>query len=151
MTLTAGILAPDFNLPDQDGNPVKLSDFQGRKLLLYFYPKDDTPGCTLEACQFNDSLDRFREQGIAVLGVSADDGQSHQAFRSKFGLHFPLLVDAGGEVAQAYGAYGELSWGDRVWNGIKRATFLIDGEGRIEQVWHDVTPDGHPEAILAQL
>jgi thioredoxin-dependent peroxiredoxin len=151
MALTSGQPAPDFRLQDQDGNTVSLSDFRGRKLVLYFYPKDETPGCTTEACQFNDSLTRFEEQDVAVLGVSADDADSHRRFRAKFGLGFPLLVDTGGEVARLYGSWGEKRFGDRTFVGVLRSTFLIDDQGRIEKAWYDVSPDGHPEAILTAL
>jgi thioredoxin-dependent peroxiredoxin len=151
MALTSGQPAPDFQLQDQDGTTVSLDSFRGRKVVLYFYPKDDTPGCTVEACQFNDSLSRFHDQDVAVLGVSADDADSHQRFRAKFGLGFPLLVDTGGEVAKAYGAWGEKRYGDRTFVGVLRSTFLIDEQGRIEKAWYDVKPDGHPEAILTGL
>jgi thioredoxin-dependent peroxiredoxin len=151
MSLTSGQQAPDFNLQDQDGNAVSLSDFRGRKLVLYFYPKDDTPGCTTEACQFNDSLTRFQNEDVAVVGISADDAESHQRFRAKFGLGFPLLVDEGGEVAKAYGSWGEKTYGDKTFTGVLRSTFLIDEEGKIWHAWYDVRPDGHPEAILASL
>lgn len=151
MALIPGQPAPDFRLQDQDGNTVSLSDFQGRKLVLYFYPKDDTPGCTTEACQFNDSLARFEDRDVAVVGISADDAESHTRFRARFGLNFPLLVDTGGEVAKAYESWGEKQYGDRTFVGVLRSTFLIDEEGRLEKTWYDVSPDGHPEAILGVL
>ena len=130
---------------------MSLGDFQGRKLLLYFYPKDDTPGCTTEACQFRDTGQQFGQHGVAVVGVSADDGESHRRFRAKYSLDFPLLSDAGGEVAKAYDAWGEKTWGTQTFTGVLRSTFLIDEQGRIEQAWYDVSPDGHPEAILSGL
>jgi thioredoxin-dependent peroxiredoxin len=151
MALTSGQPAPDFRLEDQDGNTVSLSDFRGRKLVLYFYPKDDTPGCTTEACQFNDSLARFEDRDAAVVGISADDAESHRRFRARFGLNFPLLVDTGAEVAKAYESWGEKQYGDRTFVGVLRSTFLIDAEGRLEKTWYDVSPDGHPEAILGAL
>ncbi|MFZ0216054.1 MAG: thioredoxin-dependent thiol peroxidase [Candidatus Dormiibacterota bacterium] len=149
MALKPGDQAPTFRLPDQDGTAVSLGDFAGRKLLLYFYPKDDTPGCTTEACQFNDARQRFVDRGVAVIGVSADDGESHRRFRAKYGLEFPLLSDDGGQVATTYGAWGEKTYGEQTFTGVLRSTFLIDEQGRIEQAWYDVAPDGHPEAILA--
>ena len=151
MSLTSGHQAPDFTLKDQDGNAVSLADFRGRKLVVYFYPKDDTPGCTTEACQFNDSLDRFQNEDVAVVGISADDAESHHRFRAKFGLNFPLLVDEGGEVAKAYDSWGTRTYGDRTFTGTLRSTFLIDEQGKIWHAWYDVRPDGHPEAILATL
>jgi thioredoxin-dependent peroxiredoxin len=151
MKLTPGQPAPDFHLEDQDGTTVSLGDFKGRKLVLYFYPKDDTHGCTIEANQFNQLLSRFEERDVAVLGVSADDAASHRRFRAKYGLDFPLLCDTTTEVSTAYGSYGEKQYGDRTFTGVLRSTFLIDGDGKIEQAWYDVSPDGHPEAVHAEL
>ena len=152
MELQPGQPAPDFGLQDHDGNLVQLADFRGRKVVLYFYPKDDTRGCTIEARQFNDLLRHFEGQNVAVLGVSADDATSHRRFRAKYGLTFPLLCDTDFTVAQAYGAYGERqsASGETV-TGILRSTFLIDEQGAIEQAWYRVSPDGHPEAVLAHL
>ena len=151
MPLTAGEDAPAFRLEDQDGSTYALSDLSGKKVLLYFYPKDDTRGCTMEAQQFNELLRRFEDQGIVVLGVSADDARSHQRFRAKYGLRFPLLCDEGAQVAKAYGAYGERHSFGKTVEGVKRSTFLIDESGRIERAWYDVRPDGHPEAVLGSL
>lgn len=151
MPLSPGDEAPAFDLKDQDGNAVSLVDLKGGKVLLYFYPKDDTPGCTKEACQFNDSLQRFKDQSVTVLGVSADSAASHLRFIAKFGLGFTLLVDEGAETAKAYGAYGEKKFMGRTSIGIKRSTFLIDEQGRIERAWYNVKADGHPEAVLSQL
>jgi peroxiredoxin Q/BCP len=152
MELTPGTAAPDFRLEDQDGTAVSLSDFKGRKLVLYFYPKDDTRGCTLEAQQFNQLLGRFDDQNVAVIGVSADDARSHRHFRAKYGLTFPLLCDTDTTVARAYGAYGgrTSSSGGTV-EGVLRSTFLIDENGTIEQAWYQVSPDGHPEAVLTEV
>lgn len=149
MALQTGDQAPDFHLPDQDGKTVSLSDFAGRKLLLYFYPKDETPGCTTEACEFRDAREQYAERGIAVVGVSADDAASHQRFRGNHGLEFPLLSDVDGTVAKAYDSWGtrQLSIGE--FTGAFRSTFLIDEQGRIAQAWYNVTPQGHPEAVLA--
>ncbi|MFZ0214969.1 MAG: peroxiredoxin [Candidatus Dormiibacterota bacterium] len=151
MPLTAGVEAPLFRLEDQDGNTYALAELSGRKVLLYFYPKDDTRGCTMEAQQFNELLRRFEDGGIVVLGVSADDARSHQRFRAKYGLRFPLLCDTGAEVAKAYDAYGERHSFGKTVVGVKRSTFLIDEGGRIERAWYDVRPDGHPEAVLAEV
>ena len=151
MALEPGDDAPDFDLVDQDGKAVSLAGLKGGKVLLYFYPKDDTPGCTKEACQFNDSLQRFKDQSVTVLGVSADDAASHQRFIAKYSLGFPLLVDEGAETAKAYGAYGEKTFMGRTSVGIKRSTFLIDEQGKIERAWYNVRADGHPEAVLGRL
>jgi thioredoxin-dependent peroxiredoxin len=152
MKLTAGQAAPDFRLEDQDGNEVSLADFRGRKLVLYFYPKDDTRGCTIEARGFNHLLGRFEDQNVAVIGVSSDDARSHRRFRAKYGLSFPLLCDTEAEVAKAYEAYGErVSSDGTTVVGVLRSTFLIDEEGMIAQAWYEVTPDGHPEAVLTQV
>lgn len=151
MTLSPGDEAPAFQLEDQDGATVSLADFSGRKLVLYFYPRDLTPGCTTEACQFNDALPQFAAKDAAVVGISADTAASHQRFRAKYGLTFPLLVDAGAEVAKAYGAYGEKKFMGRTSVGVKRTTFLIDEQGRIEKTWYKVSADGHAASILEGL
>ncbi|HEV2954350.1 MAG TPA: peroxiredoxin [Candidatus Dormibacteraeota bacterium] len=149
--LTEGHPAPDFALPDQDGKTVSITDFRGQKLLLYFYPQDDTPGCTKEACQFNDNLSAFGRLGVAVLGVSADDASSHQRFRAKYGLTFGLLTDAGHVVHRLYGAYGDkLLYGKPV-VGVIRSTFLIDEHGKIQKAWYAVRADGHAEKVLEAL
>ena len=149
--LAPGDQAPPFTLPDQDGNPVALDDFRGRKVLVYFYPADDTPGCTKEACQFNDNLAAFQAAGVPVLGVSPDNAASHQRFRNKYGLRFPLLTDADHAVLDAYGAWGEKSRYGRTSVGVLRSTFLVDEQGRVERAWHDVKADGHAAAVLAEL
>ncbi|MDQ6636738.1 MAG: thioredoxin-dependent thiol peroxidase [Candidatus Dormibacteraeota bacterium] len=151
MKLEPGQPAPDFNLLDQDGRQVSLNSYRGRKVLVYFYPKDDTPGCTKEACQFNDSLPGFEEAGVDILGISADDAQSHRAFRAKYGLRFRLLSDPGHEVAKAYAAWGERMLYGKPVTGILRSTFLIDAEGGIERVWYDVQADGHAGKVLEGL
>jgi peroxiredoxin Q/BCP len=152
MRLTPGQAAPDFRLEDQDGNAVSLAGFRGRKLVLYFYPKDDTRGCTIEARGFNHLLGRFEEQNVAVIGVSRDDARSHRRFRAKYGLSFPLLCDPDAETAGAYGAFGErVSSDGSTVVGVLRSTFLIDEEGKIVQPWYEVSPDGHPEAVLTQV
>ena len=151
MKLQPGDPAPAFTLPDQDGRPVDLASYRGRKVVVYFYPQDDTPGCTKEACQFNDARSGFEEAGVDVLGISADDGASHQRFRAKYGLCFTLLTDAGHQVASAYGAYGEkVLYGKRT-VGVIRSTFLVDAEGRVERAWYGVRVDGHAARVLAEV
>ena len=149
--LTEGAQAPTFTLPDQDGNPVSLDDFKGGKVLVYFYPADDTPGCTKEACQFNDNLAAFREAGVPVIGISPDNADSHQRFRNRYGLRFPLLTDADHSVMDAWGAWGEKTSYGRTSVGVLRSTFLVDEQGRIERAWHNVKADGHAATVLAHL
>jgi peroxiredoxin Q/BCP len=149
--LEPGDQAPAFTLPDQDGTPVSLEDFKGRKLLLYFYPADDTPGCTKEACQFNDNLHAFQAADVPVIGVSPDDAASHQRFRSKFGLGFTLLSDPDHAVADQYGAWGErVRYGQTI-IGILRSTFLIDEQGKVERAWYKVKADGHAARVLEEI
>jgi thioredoxin-dependent peroxiredoxin len=149
--LDEGAQAPTFTLPDQDGNPVSLDDFKGGKVLVYFYPADDTPGCTKEACQFNDNLAGFQAAGVPVIGISPDNAASHQRFRSKYGLRFPLLTDADHTVMDAWGAWGEKTSYGRTSVGVLRSTFLLDEDGRVERVWHNVKADGHAASVLSQL
>jgi thioredoxin-dependent peroxiredoxin len=147
--LQTGDTAPEFTLPDHDGEPVSLADFKGRKVVVYFYPKDDTPGCTKEACGFNDALAQFTEASVPVLGVSSDDAASHQRFRNKYGLEFPLLTDADHAVMEAYGAWGEKTLYGKKSIGVIRSTFLVDEDGRIQKAWYSVKADGHAEKVLA--
>jgi peroxiredoxin Q/BCP len=149
--LEPGATAPSFSLPDQDDRPVSLDDLKGSKAIVYFYPKDDTPGCTKEACQFNDNLHAFQRAGVPVLGISADDADSHRRFREKYGLRFPLLSDLDHQVMEAYGAWGEKTLYGRTTVGVLRSTFLIDEQGRIERAWYNVKADGHAEQVLAAL
>ncbi len=151
MKLQHGDPAPDFTLPDQDGRPVGLAGYRGRKVIVYFYPKDDTPGCTKEACQFNDALPDFVGRGVDVIGVSADDADSHRRFRAKYGLGLTLLTDAGNAVATRYGAYGEKMLYGRPTTGTIRSTFLLDEEGRVEQAWYGVRADGHAAKVLEEV
>jgi peroxiredoxin Q/BCP len=151
MRLEPGAIAPTFTLPDQDGKPVDLAGFRGRKVVVYFYPRDDTPGCTKEACQFNDARSGFEDAGVDVLGISADDGDSHRRFRAKYGLNFTLLTDAGNEVATQYGAHGEKMLYGKTTIGVIRSTFLVDEEGRIERAWYGVKADGHADRVLAEV
>ena len=135
-------------MPDEDGKPVSLDDFRGQKVVVYFYPKDDTPGCTKEACGFNDALARFTEASVPVLGISSDDAASHQRFRSKYGLAFPLLTDADHAVMEAYGAWGEKTLYGKTSIGVLRSTFLIDEDGKVKKAWYSVKTDGHAEKVL---
>jgi peroxiredoxin Q/BCP len=151
MKLETGVPAPQFTLPDQDGRPVDLASYRGRKVVVYFYPQDDTPGCTKEACQFNDALSGFEGVSVDVIGISADDAGSHQRFRAKYGLGFTLLTDAGHEVATRYGAYGEKMLYGKPTVGVIRSTFLVDEEGRIEHAWYGVRADGHAARVLVEV
>jgi thioredoxin-dependent peroxiredoxin len=146
-----GDKAPDFTLPDAAGNAVALSDFRGRKVVLYFYPKDDTPGCTTEACGFRDANDRIASRNALVVGVSPDPAESHRRFVERLGLPFLLLSDPDHAVAEAYGAWGEKMLRGKATVGILRSTFIIDEQGRIARVFRKVTPDGHAEEVLAAL
>jgi peroxiredoxin Q/BCP len=146
--LNVGDKAPDFSLPASTGDNISLKDLRGSTVVLYFYPKDDTPGCTREACSFRDSNDELISSGIKVLGVSADSVQSHRDFVGKFNLPFPLLSDEDKEVINGYGAWGERQVRGRTVIGIRRMTYLIDQEGAIRQIWANVTPDNHAQEIL---
>jgi peroxiredoxin Q/BCP len=147
--LGVGDKAPAFKTVDQDGNAVSLSDFRGRKAVLYFYPKDDTPGCTKEACGFRDAWSKFRRRKIAVLGVSVDDAKSHRKFADKYSLPFTLLADPEKAIVNAYGVWGEKSMYGRKYMGTNRVTYLIDEKGTIASVWPRVKPEGHADEILA--
>jgi peroxiredoxin Q/BCP len=151
MKLQPGDPAPQFILSDQDGSPVDLSGYRGRRVIVYFYPKDDTPGCTSEACQFNDALSGFEGAGVDVLGISADDGDSHRRFRARYGLAFRLLTDHDHEVASRFGAWGEKVLYGKTTTGVIRSTFLVDAEGRIEHAWYGVKVDGHVAKVLAEV
>ena len=146
-----GETAPDFTLKDDKGSDVRLSDFRGKPVVLYFYPKDDTPGCTKEACAFRDRRSDLEERGAVVLGVSPDDVASHGQFRDKYSLNFPLLADAGHQVAERYGAWREKNMYGKTSMGIQRSTFVIDGDGKVRKVWKKVNVDGHDEQVLAAL
>jgi thioredoxin-dependent peroxiredoxin len=146
-----GKLAPDFELPADDGSTVRLSEFRGSTVVLYFYPKDDTPGCTSQACDFRDNLGRIHSQDAAVLGVSPDSVESHRKFKEKHDLNFPLLADEDHEVAEAYGVWKEKSMYGRKFWGVERSTFLIDPEGRVRKLWRRVKPKGHVEAVAEVL
>jgi len=146
--LKAGDKAPDFTLPVDGGGKVSLKDLKGKKLVLYFYPKDDTPGCTTEACAFRDALPDFSRVKAAILGVSKDSVASHDKFKKKFKLPFPLASDADGAVCEAYGTWVEKSMYGKTYMGIERATFLIDETGVIRAIWRKVKADGHAEEVL---
>lgn len=143
-----GEAAPEFTTRDAEGREVKLSDFRGQKVVLYFYPKDDTPGCTKEACSFRDASSDYEEKGIKVLGVSLDDEASHQAFASKYSLPFTLLSDTDHTVSEAYGVYGEQRWGDKTYMGVARKTFLIDEEGKIKKVFDKINVEQHADEVM---
>jgi peroxiredoxin Q/BCP len=147
--LKEGDIAPDFVSTDQDGNSVKLSDYSGKRVALYFYPKDDTPGCTKEACSFRDADDIFNAKGIKILGVSTDDGKSHQKFISKYQLPFDLLADTDKQIVEAYGVWGEKSMYGKKYMGIFRKTFLIDGDGKIVKIFDKVNVAEHADEVLA--
>ena len=151
MALKEGDRAPDFSLPASSGKSVSLKELAGKKVVLYFYPKDNTPGCTREACSFRDSHVELERAGVVVLGVSADSLKSHAGFISKHNLPFLLLSDEGAAVASAYGAWGEKSLYGRKFMGMNRMTFLIDEGGAIARVWPKVKPDGHSEEVLAAI
>jgi len=143
-----GDKAPAFNLEDQSGKSVKLSDLKGKTVVLYFYPKDDTPGCTREACAFRDEHSALKKAGAVVLGVSPDSGPSHAKFAGKYKLPFPLLADSDHAVSEKYGAWGEKSLYGRKFMGITRSTFLIDASGKVARVWPKVKVDGHVDQVL---
>jgi len=151
MSLKVGSKAPAFSLPSDDGETVSLAELKGKPVVLYFYPKDDTPGCTVEACEFRDSWADVRKTGAVVLGVSPDGLKDHQKFRAKFKLPFPLLADEDHAVAEAYGAWGEKSMYGRKYQGILRTTFLIGPDGTIARVFEKVKPKGHAAEVLAAI
>lgn len=144
-----GKKAPAFTLKDQDGKAHKLSDYEGRPVVLYFYPKDDTPGCTAEACAFRDNLVRFKPGKAMILGVSVLDEKSKAKFAEKYDLNFPLLADADHEVADTYGAWQERSMYGRKYMGVARVTYLIGADGKVAQRWDKVKVEGHAEEVLA--
>lgn len=149
--LEVGSKAPDFKLKTDEGQEVSLKDFKGKKVVLYFYPKDDTPGCTKEACGFRDEQKKFTKGNAVVLGVSADDVNSHAKFKKKFSLSFPLLSDPDKTTIKAYDVWKEKSMYGKKYMGIERTTFVIDENGKIAKVFPKVKVDGHIEEVLAQL
>jgi thioredoxin-dependent peroxiredoxin len=151
LSLKEGDMAPDFEAQTFSGETIRLSELRGKNVVLYFYPKDDTPGCTKEACGFRDWHDEFKKQGAVVLGVSPDPAKAHKKFTEKFNLPFPLLVDEEKKIINAYEVWGEKSFMGRKYMGVYRVTFLIGKDGRIKKIWPDVKPDGHAKEILAAL
>ncbi len=151
MKLKPGEKAPDFSASAQDGSIVSLSDFKGRNVVLYFYPKDNTSGCTREACAFRDQFAAFQHKGAVVLGVSTDSAKSHTGFRQKYRLPFTLLAAEDRRIVQAYGVWGEKSFLGRKYMGTYRVTFLIGPDGRIRHIWPKVKPEEHAQEVLAAL
>jgi thioredoxin-dependent peroxiredoxin len=149
--VTEGQEAPDFELTSDSGERVRLSQFRGRPVVLYFYPKDDTPGCTAQACGIRDSYEDFEQNGAVVLGVSPDEESSHVKFKQKYGLPFTLLADPEHEVADEYGVWGERKYMGKTYWGVERSTFLIDENGRVSKVMRRVKPDTHAGQVLAAL
>jgi len=145
--LVAGDAAPSFSLPDQDGNVVSSDSLEGKSYVIYFYPKDDTPGCTREACGFRDDLGKFQARGVEVFGVSPDSAASHTKFIDKYGLNFTLLSDADKTLANAYGVWTKKQNYGREYMGIERSTFLVGADGKIKKVWRSVKVDGHILAV----
>ncbi len=148
---TINTKAPDFTLPDETGALHHLSDFLGKPVVLYFYPKDDTPGCTTEACGFRDQYKEYADAGILVIGVSPDSSQSHMNFKTKYNLPFMLLADVGHKVCELYGVWGRKKAMGREYDGVFRTTFLISPEGKIIKVFKGVKPEGHSAEVLAAL
>jgi peroxiredoxin Q/BCP len=151
LTLKAGDSAPEFSAATSGGGNISLSDYRGKNVILYFYPRDDTPGCTKEACAFRDDFAEFKKHGAVVLGVSPDSVKSHDKFVEKFKLPFTLLSDADKKIASAYGVWGEKSFMGRKYLGVYRVTFLIGPDGRIRKIWSSVKPGEHAEDVLAAL
>ena len=149
--MKVGDKAPAFSVKDDTGATVKLSDFKGKKVVLYFYPKDDTPGCTKEACNFRDGIAALKKRGAVVLGVSADSVESHKKFKSKFDLNFPLLADTDRSIIEAFDVWKEKSMYGRKYMGIERTTFLIGPDGKITHIFPKVKVDQHANEVLAAL
>ena len=151
MPISAGIPAPDFILADENGTQRRLSDYRGHAVILYFYPKDDTPGCTTEACNFRDDYSAYVEAGVTILGVSPDTTKSHEKFKQKYKLPFPLLADEDHAVCELYGVWGEKQFMGRNFLGVLRTTFLIDANGKIKRVFEKVRPAEHSAELLAAI
>jgi peroxiredoxin Q/BCP len=151
MMIQSNTQAPDFSLQDENGTVRRLSDFRGKPVVLYFYPKDDTPGCTTEACGFRDQYLEYTEAGVTVIGISPDSSSSHTKFKSKYDLPFTLLADEDHKVCDLFGVWGHKKAMGREYDGVFRTTFLIGPEGRILKVFESVKPDGHSAEILAAL
>jgi peroxiredoxin Q/BCP len=151
MPLKVGDIAPEFTLLSNEGKEISLKDFRGKKVVLYFYPKDNTPGCTVEACSFRDNLARVKRKGAIVLGISADSVKSHQKFTEKYDLTFPLLSDEDKDVLKSYGVWKQKSFMGKKFMGIERTTFVIDEHGRIAHIFTKVKVNGHVEEVMKQL
>ncbi len=149
MPINSGIPAPEISLPDETGTVRRLSDFRGRVVVLYFYPKDDTPGCTTEACNFRDDYSAYVNADVVILGVSPDDTKSHAKFKEKYALPFPLLADDDHKVCDQYGVWGPKKFMGREYDGVLRTTFLIDKNGKIAKVFENVKPADHSAEVLA--
>ena len=149
--MKVGQKAPDFSVMDDSGRTVKLSDLKGKKVVLYFYPKDDTPGCTKEACNFRNGIDEIRKLGAVVLGVSADSAASHKKFKSKFDLNFPLLADTEKKIIEGYDVWKEKSMYGKKYMGIERTTYIIDKNGKISHIFPKVKVEDHYDEVLAAL
>jgi peroxiredoxin Q/BCP len=149
--LEVGDKAPAFSLPDQDDKRVALKDLKGKPAIVYFYPADDTPGCTKEACQFNENLTTFSRAGVKVVGISPDGAAKHRRFREKYGLKFPLLSDPEHKTMEAYGAWGEKTMYGKKTVGVIRSTFLLDPAGVVVRAWYNVRADGHAAKVLDEV
>lgn len=143
-----GQAVPDFTLPASTGGSISLQDYKGKKLVIYFYPKDNTPGCTVESCDFRDYNGQFKEQNTEVIGISPDDLASHDTFISEFSLPFPLLADTDHTVSELFGVWKERTWDGKTFMGIERSTFLIDENGVLVREWRNVSVDGHVQEVL---
>ena len=151
LKLKVGDVAPEFSVATNGGGKISLADFRGQNVILYFYPKDDTPGCTKEACAFRDHFSEFKKRGAVIFGVSPDSVKKHDKFVEKFQLPFTLLADEDKKIANAYGVWGEKSFMGRKYLGVFRVTFLIGGDGKIKKIWPQVKPDEHAAEVLAAL
>jgi thioredoxin-dependent peroxiredoxin len=151
MTLNIGDLAPDFSMPDADGNTISLSALKGQRIVMFFYPRDSTPGCTKEACAFRDAYSTLQAKNVVVLGVSTDDAKSHSKFAAKHNLPFPLLVDADGEVGTRYGCYGLKKMYGKEYMGITRSSFMIGPTGHLEKIYRKVKPETHVAEVIADI
>jgi len=151
MTLTIGDAAPDFSMLDADGSTVSLSALRGKRIVMFFYPRDSTPGCTKEACAFRDAYSDLQSKGIVVLGVSTDSAKSHAKFAAKHSLPFPLLIDADGEVGTRYGCYGLKKMYGKEYMGVTRSSFIIGPEGALEKIYRKVKPEPHVAEVIADI
>ena len=151
MPVPEGTIAPEFSLADEAGVMHKLSDYRGKPVVLYFYPKDDTPGCTTEACNFRDDYSAYQQAGVTILGISPDTSKSHARFKTKFDLPFTLLADEGHKVCDLYGVWGRKKFMGREFDGVLRTTFLIDAQGVIAKVFENVKPPQHSAEVLEAL